>query len=305
LKETYCTKHKAKKFPMSNFFESLVCPKTKTKLVLSADGQTLSNTSSQEPLSFDVNEIVDLTYPKELFEQDRKERIAYDDAFQRYDRGVTWVFESLNSDEQTNREKMCSLLGLKPGMKVLEVGAGTGKDSELIIKAIAPDGEAYLSDLSPKMLQLAKQRLNPEGVAVNYFIANGTYLPFEDNTFDAVFHFGGINTFAERKEAFEEFSRVVKVGGRVVVGDESVPPWLRNEESYAMLMKANPMFADEVPLQDLPKNIENFELHWIFGFGYYVMAYTKTATSPEVNVDLPIPGKDFVDNWRRRASLKG
>ena len=289
---------------MNNYEQNFICPKTKTKLILSENGKILHNTSSDEPISYEIDDILDLTYPKELFEQDRKERVAYDDAFQRYDRGVTWVFESLNSNEQVNRQKMCDLLHLKPGMKVLEVGAGTGKDSELIIKAIAPNGEAYLSDLSPKMLQLAKQRLNPEGVTVNYFIANGTYLPFEDNTFDAVFHFGGINTFAERKEAFEEFNRVAKVGARIVVGDESVPSWLRNEPTYKTLMKANPMFADEVPLQDLPKNIENFELHWIFGFGYYVMGYNKSAINPEVNVNLQIPGKDFEDNWRLRAEKK-
>jgi ubiquinone/menaquinone biosynthesis C-methylase UbiE len=289
---------------MNNLEQNYVCPKTKTELELSADGKTLTNTSLQQPLSYEVNDIVDLTYPKELFEQDRKEQLAYNDAYQRYDRGVTWVFESLNSDEQENREKMCSLLHLKPGMKVLEVGAGTGKDSELIIKAIAPNGEAFLSDLSPKMLQLAKQRLQPDGVTVNYFIANGTYLPFEDETFDAVFHFGGINTFSERKAAFTEFNRVAKVGARIVVGDESVAPWLRNEESYKTLMKANPMFADEVPLEDLPKEIENFELHWIFGFGYYVMGYNKTDKKPEVNVNLQIPGKDFEDNWRLRAEKK-
>lgn len=289
---------------MDNYEQNFICPKTKTKLVLSDDGKTLHNTSAEEPLSYEVNDIVDLTYPKELFEQDRKEQMAYNDAYQRYDRGVTWVFESLNSDENINRQKMCSLLHLKPGMKVLEVGAGTGKDSELIIKAISPDGEAFLSDLSPKMLQLAKQRLQPENVDVNYFIANGTYLPFEDNTFDAVFHFGGINTFAERKEAFEEFNRVAKVGARIVVGDESVPAWLREEPTYKTLMKANPMFADEVPLSDLPKNIENFELHWIFGFGYYVMGYNKTEKTPEVNVNLQIPGKDFEDNWRLRAEKK-
>lgn len=289
---------------MNNYEQNYVCPKTKTELKLSEDGKTLTNTSLQEPLSYEVNDIVDLTFPKELFEQDRKEQTAYNDAYQRYDRGVTWVFESLNSDEQTNREKMCSLLHLKPGMKVLEVGAGTGKDSELIIKAIAPNGEAFLSDLSPKMLQLAKQRLQPDGVTVNYFIANGTYLPFEDETFDAVFHFGGINTFAERKEAFLEFNRVAKVGARIVVGDESVAPWLRNEPTYQILMKANPMFADEVPFEDLPKNIENFELHWIFGFGYYVMGYNKADKKPEVNVNLQIPSKDFEDNWRLRAEKK-
>lgn len=289
---------------MNTYEQNYICPKTKTELELSADGKTLTNTSLQEPISYEVNDIVDLTFPKELFEQDRKEQLAYNDAYQRYDRGVTWVFESLNSDEQVNRQKMCDLLHLKPGMKVLEVGAGTGKDSELIIKAIAPNGEAFLSDLSPKMLQLAKQRLQPDGVTVNYFIANGTYLPFEDETFDAVFHFGGINTFAERKEAFAEFSRVAKVGARIVVGDESVAPWLRDQPTYQTLMKANPMFADEVPLADIPTNIENFELHWIFGFGYYVMGYNKTNAKPEVNVNLQIPGKDFEDNWRLRAEKK-
>ncbi|MDI9864030.1 class I SAM-dependent methyltransferase [Flectobacillus longus] len=286
---------------MSNYEQKFICPKTKTALVLAEDGNTLHNTSTEEPISYEINDIVDLTYPKELFEQDRKEQLAYNDAYQRYDRGVTWVFESLNSDEATVRQKMTNLLGLKPGMKVLEVGAGTGKDSELIIKAIAPGGQAFLSDLSPNMLRLAKQRLQPEDVDVNYFIANGTYLPFEDNTFDAVFHFGGINTFSERKEAFEEFNRVVKVGGRVVVGDESVAPWLRDQSSYQTLMSANPMFADQVPLEDLPKNIDNFELHWIFGFGYYVLAFEKTDKTPEVNVNLQIPGKDFEDNWRIRA----
>ena len=92
---------------MNNYEQNYVCPKTKTELELSVDGKTLTNTSLQEPLSYEVNDIVDLTFPKELFEQDRKEQMAYNDAYQRYDRGVTWVFESLNSDEKENREKMC------------------------------------------------------------------------------------------------------------------------------------------------------------------------------------------------------
>jgi ubiquinone/menaquinone biosynthesis C-methylase UbiE len=286
---------------MSELLLNYICPKTKTKLVFSDNNQKLSNTSNQEPISYEIGDIVDLTYPKELFEQDRKEQLSYNDAYQRYDRGVAWVFESLNSEEAVVRKKMIALLNLKPGMKVLEVGAGTGRDSEYIINEIAPNGEAFLSDLSPNMLRLAKQRLKSDKVKINYFIANGSYLPFEDNTFDAIFHFGGINTFAERKQAFAEFNRVAKVNAKIVVGDESVSPWLRNEPSYQTLIKANPMFADEVPLEDLPKNIDDFQLNWIFGFGYYVLSFTKTEVLPKVNVDLQIPGKDFEDNWRIRA----
>jgi ubiquinone/menaquinone biosynthesis C-methylase UbiE len=286
---------------MNELIANYICPKTKSKLVLSEDKLSVSNTSTTEPITYEIGDIVDLTFPKELFEQDRKEQLAYNDAYQRYDKGVAWVFESLNADEAAVRHKMIALLNLKPGMKVLEVGAGSGRDSEYIIKEISPNGEAFLSDLSPNMLRLAKQRLQSETVKINYFIANGAYLPFEDNTFDAVFHFGGINTFSERKAAFEEFTRVAKINAKIVVGDESVAPWLRKEPSYQTLMQANSMFADEVPLQDLPKNIEDFQLNWIFGFGYYVLSYSKTKASPTVNIDLQIPGKDYTDNWRIRA----
>lgn len=287
---------------MNNFFEQLICPKTKTKLVLSADGKTLSNTSTEEPLSYDTNNIVDLVYPKELFEQDRKEQVAYNDAHLRYDRGVSWVFESLRANETATRKQMTGLLKLKPGMKVLEVGAGTGKDSALIIDKITPGGHAVLSDLSPAMLGHAKQKFaDKKDVKIDYFIGNGSYLPFEDNTFDALFHFGGINTFAERAKAFEEFARVVKVGGRIVVGDESTAQWLRDQKTYQILMDANPMFADEVPLQDLPKNIKDVNLQWIFGNAYYVLSFRKTKKAPTVNVNLQIPNKDFKDNWRLRA----
>ncbi len=277
-----------------------ICPKTHTKLTIEKDN-FIANSDTSEPIEYEYTDILDFTYPKELFEQDRKEQLSYNDAYQRYDRGVTWVFESLNSNENETRAKMAAMLNLKPGMKVLEVGAGTGKDSEFIIKAISPGGSVFLSDLSPNMLRLAKKRLQSDTTQINYFIANGAYLPFADNTFDAVFHFGGINTFAERKKAFNEFNRVAKIGATIVIGDESVAPWLRNEPSYKTLMAANPMFADKVPLQDVPKNIYDFQLNWIFGFGYYLMSYKKGDQTPTVNTELQIPDKDYTDNWRIRA----
>ncbi len=289
---------------MTEFFNQLICPKTHTKLVLSADGKTLSNTSKEEPISYDIyaNGIVDMVYPKELFEQDRKEQVAYNDAYLRYDRGVSWVFESLRANEAATRKQMMSHLKLKKGMKVLEVGAGTGKDSALIIDRITPNGHAVLSDLSPAMLGYAKEKLaDKKDVKIDYFVGNGSYLPFEDNTFDALFHFGGINTFAERKKAFEEFARVVKVGGRIVVGDESTAPWLRDQKTYQILMDANPMFADTVPLEDLPKNVKDVRLEWIFGNAFYVLSFRKLKKAPTVNVNLQIPNKTEKDNWRLRA----
>ena len=105
--------------------------------------------------------------------------------YKRQDRGVSWVFETLNhSDEAATRQFMIGLMNLQPGQTVLEVGAGTGKDSALIIEQISPGGTAVLSDLSPNMLRLATQKLKAEEVNVHFFLGNGSYLPFADGTFD-------------------------------------------------------------------------------------------------------------------------
>lgn len=288
------------------FLQSLTDPQTHDPLTRSADGRTLSSPTGT---TYEVLEggIVNALYPKELGAADAREQHLYDQAYLRYDKGVSWVFETLNgSDEAATRQFMIGLMGLKPGMAVLEVGAGTGKDSALIVAQIAGTngqnrGTAVLSDLSPNMLRLATEKLKSSDTDIHYLLANGSYLPFADNTFDALFHFGGINTFSERKEAFTEMTRVVKPGGKVVIGDESVAPWLRQTETYAMLLKANPLFRAEVPLEDVPTNIVDFKLHYIFGNAFYVMEYVVAETAPRVNVDLPIPGKDFVDNWRLRA----
>lgn len=285
----------------NDFLNALVCPKTQQPLQLSTDGKTLTAADGTVYPVMDAG-IVDMVHPRELFEDDAREQHLYDQAYQRYDRGVSWVFETLDhSDEAATRQFMIGLMNLQPGQTVLEVGAGTGKDSALIIEQISPGGTAVLSDLSPNMLRLATQKLQPKDVDVHFFLGNGSYLPFADGTFDAVFHFGGINTFSERKKAFAELTRVVKVGGKVVIGDESMAPWLRNEPTYQILWKANPLFHAEVPVQDLPSNVENFKLHYIFGNCFYVMEYTVAAQAPQIDVDLPIPGKDFVDNWRIRA----
>ncbi len=283
------------------FLNALVCPLTSTPLQLTEDGQKLVN---DEGTVYDIGDtgIVNMLYPKELLPEDAREQYLYDQAFLRYDKGVSWVFETLNhSNELETREFMISLLGLEPGKTVLEVGAGTGKDSALILDKIRPGGAAVLSDLSPNMLKLAQEKLNTEAIDVHYLLSNGSYLPFADNTFDAVFHFGGINTFSERKRAFAEFTRVVKPGGKVVVGDESIAPWMRNEPTYQVLWKANPLFRADVPLEDLPANMEQFKLHWIFGNAFYVLEYVVLDKAPEIDVEHPMPGKDFVDNWRVRA----
>jgi SAM-dependent methyltransferase len=186
---------------------------------------------------------------------------------------------------------MVDLLGLRPGQRVLETGCGTGKDSELILGRIKPDGALYAQDLSIGMLRVARDKLGADDGSVEFVLSNAAYLPFGDSTFDAAFHFGGVNTFGELRRALAEMARVVRVGGKVVVGDEGIAPWLRRRLFGRILIKANPLYAHRPPLEALPPNASEVGVRWILGNAFYLIEFRVADSPPFVDLDLPIPGK--------------
>src|SRR6516165_1651383 len=98
---------------------------------------------------------------------------------------------------------MIDLLELKPGMKVLEVGCGTGRDSFRLARRLGPTGELHVQDLSPRMVEVCRGKMQGYAAkydlrcALEYSASNATALPYGDETFDAVFHFGGFNHFGD------------------------------------------------------------------------------------------------------------
>ena len=49
--------------------------------------------------------------------------------------------------------------GLKPDFKVLEIGCGVGTQTELLLRDLGPDGKVLAMDISPKSIEVAKERL--------------------------------------------------------------------------------------------------------------------------------------------------
>jgi hypothetical protein len=86
-------------------------------------------------------------------------------------------------------------------------------------------------------------------------------------------------------------NRVVRVGGKVVVGDEGIAPWLKRERYGRVLVNANPLYANSPPLDALPETASEVRLQWILGAAFYVIDFRVGAEEPFVDVDLPIPGK--------------
>lgn len=230
-------------------------------------------------------------YPAKLLPSDEEFQGKYNKGAEQYDTGIEWLFKSFFEDENSIRSQMVELLQVQPGSCVLDVGCGTGSDALHIARRIKAEGELYVLDISSGMIEIAKRRLASLQTPVEYFLSNASYLPFADGVFDAVFHFGGLNTFGEIGRALAEMTRVVRTGGKVVVGDESVAPWLRKSLFGRILMKVNPLYKHKPPLDCLPANAKDVCLRWILGNAFYLIEYRVSDGPPKLDLDLPIPGK--------------
>lgn len=223
-----------------------------------------------------------------------------------YDENVHITFDLFNEKELDVRQEMIALLNLNPGSKVLEISAGTGKDSELIVKKLGQDGELWLLDISPAMLAKAKQRLEGVDLNLGFIVGNACQLPFQSNYFDALYCFAGVGHFPDLRAGLQEMARVVRTDGRVVFCEKNVPPWLRDTQYGKILINNNPMFADAVPLSLVPVNARRVGVRWTLGNAHYVIDYTVGDGEPNGNFDLEMPGhRGGTFNTRYFGKLEG
>ena len=247
--------------------------------------------------------IPQLVFPDELLPSDAEFQQKYDAGAESYDFGLDWLWKVFDVDETTVRREMVDLLDPKPGDRILEVGAGTGRDSGLILERIGADGALVAQDLSLGMLRVARQKLAHADGRIDFVVSNAAYLPFADGAFDSAYHFGALNTFGDIRRALAEITRVVRPGGRVVIGDEGVAPWLQRRRYGRILRAANPLYRHRPPLELLPENVLDLRLRWLIGNAFYLLDYRVGEGLPFMDLDLPIPGRG--DSLRSRYAERG
>lgn len=128
----------------------------------------------------------------------------------------------------------------RPGLKVLDLAAGTGTSSMSYAKAGA---DVVACDFSIGMMRKGKE-LYPE---LDFVAGDATNLPFADESFDVVTISYGLRNVVDTEKALREMLRVTKPGGQVVIAEFSHPT---NKAFYSLykffLGKVMPALASVV-----------------------------------------------------------
>ncbi len=104
--------------------------------------------------------------------------------------------------------------GIGPGVRVLDVAAGSGNIS---LPAAQTGASVVSTDLTPELLQRSKARAAELGLRLDYREANAQSLPFEDDEFDVVMSAIGVMFAPDHQRAARELVRVCRPGGTIGV----------------------------------------------------------------------------------------
>lgn len=114
-----------------------------------------------------------------------------------------------------------TLGSINEGDFVLDVGCGAGVDTLFSAKMTGPSGKAVGVDITPAMLEKAKENLSKTNLKnVTFKEGSAENLPFTDEDFDVVTSNGALNLVLDKPKAFAEIYRVLRPDGRLMVADE-------------------------------------------------------------------------------------
>ena len=148
-------------------------------------------------------------------------------------------------------DDVAGMLGLSPGVKFLEVGAGAGWPGLYLAKESGCD--ATLIDLPTEGLRAATERAEKDGLAHRCQIiqGDGATLPFKDSTFDAIYHSDVLCCLEDKPGVLKSCRRVVTAGGKMVFSVILIRPGL-SAADYDIAADGGPTFIEtDTPYPDL------------------------------------------------------
>ena len=118
------------------------------------------------------------------------------------------------------RARLRDVLNPKPGERVLQVGPGTGYYTLNVAKCVSPGGRLDIFDLQQEMLDHTMRRAGERGLTnITATQGDAQELPYPDASFDATHLITVLGEIPDQDAALRELARVLKPGGRLVVGE--------------------------------------------------------------------------------------
>jgi ubiquinone/menaquinone biosynthesis C-methylase UbiE len=173
------------------------------------------------------------------------------------------------------RPEIIAELEVASGMRVLEVGVGTGAN----LRYLPNDIDFYGLDLSWSMLRRCRKNLRKWRRKAHLFHGQASRLPFRAEVFDCVFHLGGINFFSDPDRAIREMIWVAKPGTKIVIADETEKVakelYQKNSSTQADL----PPGTQNVrcPIGLVPEDMEEIRAREVADGKFYVLTFRKPA----------------------------
>lgn len=118
--------------------------------------------------------------------------------------------------DRIEAELMQRMLGPVAAKQVLDVGCG---DGELSVRLAQQGARITGLDAEPRMLAAARSRASQCGQTVEFIEGDVGQLPFSDGTFDIVVAVTVLCFVPDAERALSEMARVLKPGGRLVIGE--------------------------------------------------------------------------------------
>ncbi len=124
-------------------------------------------------------------------------------------------FEGFTPEEEARVEPLLGAWDVRPGLRVLEPGCGSGRLTAFLSRAVEPTGTVLAFDVSGGMIRRALGRGLPR--QVRFLQASADAVPAEDASFDLIVCFCVFPHFLEPARTLSELCRVLRPGGRLVI----------------------------------------------------------------------------------------
>ena len=215
-----------------------------------------------------------------MYDAERRSRTYYEARARWFDWANRFAALLRGVSQMKERRKAVDRMAIAPGARALEVSVGTGTNVPLMAERVGAGGRVVGVDISRAMLKRCREKLGRYGVAADLIEGEAAHLPFAVEAFDAVLHHGGFAEFGDKRGAAAEMLRVARGGAKIVICDPGLDRDRRQPIMSRLLLRMQPLYEREPPLDVMPTQAVDLQLFWFHGGALYLIEFSKPVAIP-------------------------